>query len=50
VVCNGVLYWHAGRAEEREFVRSELAADYEAYRRRTGMFLPNPFQRRCRHG
>ena len=28
------------RHEERKFERSKLAADYDAYRRRTGMFIP----------
>jgi protein-S-isoprenylcysteine O-methyltransferase Ste14 len=35
-----LLHYHAARQEERLFAQSELAAAYEAYRGRTGMFLP----------
>ena len=42
LLANAALYWHAARREERKFASSALAADYEAYRRRTGMLLPNP--------
>lgn len=33
-------YFYAARAEEKKFAHSELAGDYEAYRSKTGMFLP----------
>lgn len=35
-----VIYWRAARLEERKFDGSRLAAQYRAYRARTGMFLP----------
>lgn len=38
-----VLYWAAARMEEKNFAASPLAADYEAYRRRTGFFWPRLF-------
>ncbi len=44
VVINAALYWHAARTEEQKFTDSPLAADYAAYRRRTGMLLPNPIK------
>ncbi len=34
------LYIVAARGEEQKFARSEMAADYAAYRARTGMFIP----------
>jgi protein-S-isoprenylcysteine O-methyltransferase Ste14 len=34
------LYIVAARGEEQKFARSEMAADYAAYRARTGMFVP----------
>lgn len=36
----------AARVEERKFARSALAADYAAYRTRTGMFLPRFLRKR----
>src|SRR5262249_13208273 len=36
------LYWHAARQEERWFAGSDLAAAYDRYRSRTGMFFPSP--------
>lgn len=44
LLINTILYLHAGRAEERKFAASPLAADYDAYRQRTGMLWPNPFK------
>jgi protein-S-isoprenylcysteine O-methyltransferase Ste14 len=46
VVTGGVLvvmtiyFWSAARFEERKFTVSERADEYEAYRRRTGRFVP----------
>ena len=34
------LFLHGARHDERQISRSALAADYAAYRERTGMFLP----------
>lgn len=34
------VYIYAARDEERKFGLTNMAADYAAYRRRTGMFLP----------
>jgi protein-S-isoprenylcysteine O-methyltransferase Ste14 len=34
------FYWHAASGEERVIAAGPLAAEYAAYRRRTGMFLP----------
>ncbi|MBL8834627.1 MAG: isoprenylcysteine carboxylmethyltransferase family protein [Alphaproteobacteria bacterium] len=39
-VAAAVMLAIAARSEERKFARSPLAADYAAYRARTGMFLP----------
>ncbi len=44
LLVNGILYLHAGRVEERKFAGSPLAADYDTYRRRTGMLWPNPLK------
>jgi protein-S-isoprenylcysteine O-methyltransferase Ste14 len=38
MVC---FHYHAAWLEERSFAQSDLAEDYRAYRRRTGMFFPN---------
>lgn len=41
VVAAMILYFaSAARFEERKFASSPLAAEYEAYRRRTGRFIP----------
>ena len=46
VVTGGVLvvmtiyFWSAARFEERKFMVSERAEEYEAYRRRPGRFMP----------
>lgn len=37
---NAALYVHAARFEERKFAAGPLAADYAAYRARTGGFIP----------
>ena len=37
---NCPLFAHAARHDERQIAASALAADYAAYRERTGMFLP----------
>jgi protein-S-isoprenylcysteine O-methyltransferase Ste14 len=39
-----VLYIHAALFEEKKFESSQLAAEYAAYRARTGMFLPDPLK------
>jgi protein-S-isoprenylcysteine O-methyltransferase Ste14 len=43
LVGNAALYAHAARFEERKFAAGPLAADYAAYRVRTGAFLPWPW-------
>lgn len=35
-----LLFAHAARHDEREIAGTALAADYDAYRKRTGMFFP----------
>ena len=44
VATNLGLYVHAAWYEERKFAQSPLAEAHAAYRRRTGMLLPNPFK------
>ena len=39
-LVNFILAMGAARSDEREIACSALAADYQAYRQRTGMFLP----------
>jgi protein-S-isoprenylcysteine O-methyltransferase Ste14 len=39
-VANIGLFTHAARNDEKHIAASALAADYAAYRERTGMFLP----------
>jgi protein-S-isoprenylcysteine O-methyltransferase Ste14 len=39
-LVNIALFVHAARHDERQIAASALAADYAAYRERTGMFLP----------
>lgn len=39
-LVNCALFVHAARHDERQIAASALAADYAAYRERTGMFLP----------
>ena len=39
-VAMGVIYYVAARKEESKFMSGPLAADYAAYRSRTGMFVP----------
>jgi protein-S-isoprenylcysteine O-methyltransferase Ste14 len=42
VVVGMTIYFNAAaRFEERKFARSPLAKEYEAYRRRTGRFIPS---------
>jgi protein-S-isoprenylcysteine O-methyltransferase Ste14 len=36
----GALYYKAALREEQKFARSNLAPDYDVYRRQAGMFLP----------
>src|SRR5581483_9734062 len=38
------IYIAAAKSEERKFEQSALAAQYESYQARTGMFAPNPFK------
>jgi protein-S-isoprenylcysteine O-methyltransferase Ste14 len=41
VVAGMILYFYAAaRHEEKKFGRSPLATEYDAYRRRTGRFIP----------
>lgn len=40
LIGNTVLYLHAARFEERKFAAGPLAAEYAAYRARTGAFVP----------
>jgi len=41
VVVGMIFYFYAAaRHEERKFGRSQLATEYDAYRRRTGRFIP----------
>jgi len=40
VVAMTIYFNAAARHEERKFARSPLATEYEAYRRRTGRFIP----------
>jgi protein-S-isoprenylcysteine O-methyltransferase Ste14 len=35
-----MFFWIAARREERKFANSSFAAEYAAYRRRTGRFIP----------
>ena len=37
------IYWQAASSEERRFLASPLATDYERYRMHTGLFLPLHF-------
>jgi protein-S-isoprenylcysteine O-methyltransferase Ste14 len=39
-IVMGTFYFHAARFEEEQFRESQMAAEYENYRQRTGMFLP----------
>jgi len=34
------VYWNAARREERKFANSSLAAAYQSYRAKAGMFIP----------
>jgi len=38
------LYYRAAAQEEQTIARSGLSAEYEAYKRTTGMFLPRIFR------
>lgn len=38
------IYLRAAYAEERKFARCALADEYEAFRRRTGLLIPNPWK------
>lgn len=38
------IYLRAARAEERKFARCALANEYEAFRSRTGLLIPNPWK------
>jgi protein-S-isoprenylcysteine O-methyltransferase Ste14 len=38
------IYLHAAYVEERKFARCGLANEYEAFRRRTGLLMPNPWK------
>ena len=38
------VYLRAAHLEEKKFTQSSLAVDYERYRSRTGLFLPNPIK------
>jgi protein-S-isoprenylcysteine O-methyltransferase Ste14 len=38
------IYWRAARTEEAKFSRSSKAAEYENYRARTALLVPNPMK------
>lgn len=38
------IYLRAAYVEERKFARCALANEYEAFRRRTGLLIPNPWK------
>jgi protein-S-isoprenylcysteine O-methyltransferase Ste14 len=38
------IYLHAAYVEERKFARCALAKEYEAFRSRTGLLIPNPWK------
>jgi protein-S-isoprenylcysteine O-methyltransferase Ste14 len=38
------IYLRAAYVEERKFARCVLASEYEAFRRRTGLLIPNPWK------
>ena len=42
VVVMAVIYWRAAAGEEEKFSRSRLAAEYQQYRARTALLVPNP--------
>jgi protein-S-isoprenylcysteine O-methyltransferase Ste14 len=44
----GALYHKAALREEQKFARSDLASDYDVYRRQAGMFLPRLLTRTMR--
>jgi len=44
------IYLRAAHQEEKKFTRSPLAVNYERYRSRTGLFLPNPIKLLAAHG
>lgn len=44
VVAFVVIYLTAAKDEERKFANSPMAADYDAYRRRTGLLFPRLMQ------
>jgi len=39
-----VIYWKAATMEEEKFSRSSLAAEYQSYRQRTALLVPNPMK------
>ena len=43
--CMVLFYSAAARKEERKFERSALASEYQAYRQRTGRFIPKLIRR-----
>lgn len=44
VVVMALIYWKAAAVEEEKFSRSSLAGDYQRYRERTALLLPNPMK------
>jgi protein-S-isoprenylcysteine O-methyltransferase Ste14 len=44
VITMTAIYIWAARAEEEKFRRSQLAIDYDRYRRTTGMLVPSPIK------
>jgi protein-S-isoprenylcysteine O-methyltransferase Ste14 len=38
------IYWRAASSEEEKFSRSSLAGEYERYRARTALLVPNPMK------
>ena len=39
-----LIYWRAARVEEEKFSRSSLADNYQQYRARTALLVPNPMK------
>jgi len=39
-----IIYWKAATEEEAKFSRSSLAAEYQKYRARTALLVPNPMK------
>jgi protein-S-isoprenylcysteine O-methyltransferase Ste14 len=44
VVVMVLIYWRAATVEEEKFSRSSLAGEYQRYRARTALLVPNPMK------